>query len=139
MTTGEGGSPGSLAQADYENFTRTDGTELWERVDAAHRRFTQLVSRVDPAAPVADSDWTAHEVAAHVLSVLDRYTERDLRRRDGLADDSAGVTAMNDAQMRLVRPPLLGGGRRHDRAPDRPDQGAPPALAGPRRALPVPL
>ncbi len=93
---------GEVTLLEYENFTRTDGTELWEHVDAADRRFAELIAQVDPQMPAADSAWTAHEVAAHVFSVLGRYTERDLRRRDGLSDDAAAVTALNDAQMRAA-------------------------------------
>jgi hypothetical protein len=97
---GDGVSCGSPGEMDYQYFTRTNGVELWQRVDAAHRRFAQLVSEVDPATPAADSVWTAHQVAAHVLAFLGVYTERDLRRRDGLADDATSITALNDAQMR---------------------------------------
>lgn len=100
MTTGDRGSPESAGGTDYQNFTRTDSTELWERVGVAQHRFTDLVSRLDPIAPVADSDWTVREVGVHLLSVLSRYTDRDLRGRDGLADDAPGVTALNRMQMR---------------------------------------
>lgn len=89
----------------YRHLITTTGTELWQRIDAASARFVTVATAVDPNARVGT--WTVHEVVAHVLSVLHRYTKRDFLRWDGLADDAAGVTWMNDREMRaLVDRPL---------------------------------
>lgn len=81
--------------ATYDGFVVTTGDELWDRVHQAHRRFAALLSVTPPRTEVAGSDWTAGEVAGHVLTVLRRYTRRDLDSSEGLSPDPNGVAGIN--------------------------------------------
>jgi hypothetical protein len=103
--------------ADYELFTATTAHELWERIDVAAHRFTGLLEQVSPDLPVRDSAWSARDVAAHVLTVVRRYTQgptlgdtpRDVDRinRDELA--AVGDASCDDlladlrAELKLAR------------------------------------
>ncbi len=83
----------------YRHFATTSGDELWTLLDAAHDRFAATVRRAGSAGPVRRSAWTPTGVAAHVLSVVHRYTRRDLRSRDGRFGGAAEMRSANDDQV----------------------------------------
>lgn len=83
----------------YDKFVFTDGDELWDRLHQAHRRFAALVSVTPAKQVIPDSTWTAGDVAAHLLTVLRRYTVRDLSSTVGLSDDIDGLTELNAAEL----------------------------------------
>lgn len=86
----------SSGAAPYDEFVRTTGEELWDRIHQAHRRFAALLSVTPHRTPIADSDWTAGEVAGHVLTVLRRYTGD---HPGGLKPDAAGVAGLNAIEL----------------------------------------
>lgn len=79
----------------YDEFVFTTGDELWDRIHQAHRRFAALLSVTPSQTTIRGSDWTAGEVAGHLLTVLRRYTARDLTSAEGLSPDAAGVADIN--------------------------------------------
>ena len=83
----------------YDGFVSTTADELWDRLHQAQRRFAALLSVTPSQTPVPGSDWNAGQVAAHVLTVLRRYTERDLTSTVGLSRDGAGVAVQNAAEL----------------------------------------
>lgn len=83
----------------YDEFVCTTGDELWDRIHQAHRRFAALLSVTPTRTPVPGSDWTAGEVAGHLLTVLRRFTQRDLSSVEGLSPDAAGVAGMNAVEL----------------------------------------
>lgn len=83
----------------YDEFVFTDGDELWNRLHQAHRRFAALLSVTPAKHPVAGSDWTAGEVATHLLTVVRRYTRRDLADPAGTGADVAAIAALNKAEL----------------------------------------
>ncbi|GAC1441966.1 MAG: hypothetical protein NVS3B26_03890 [Mycobacteriales bacterium] len=56
-----------------------DGTALAVAESDALRRVASLFSRVDPALPVGDGTWTSRDVAAHLVTVIGRYLNSDVR------------------------------------------------------------
>jgi hypothetical protein len=46
-----------------------------------------------------DSEWNAAQVAGHLLTVLRRYTQRDLTSRDGLSEEATAVTGQNEDEL----------------------------------------
>lgn len=85
--------------AAYDEFVFTTGDELWDRVHQAHRRFAALLSVTPGKTELKDSDWNAAQVAGHVLTVLQRYTQRDLTSREGLSEDAAAVGQQNEDEL----------------------------------------
>lgn len=85
--------------ARYEGFVSTSADELWDRVYQAQRRFAGLLSVTPGNTPVPGSAWTAGDVAGHVLTVLRRYTRRDLTSTEGLSPTGAGVAAQNASEL----------------------------------------
>lgn len=83
----------------YDEFVFTTGDELWDRVHQAHRRFAALLSVTPHRTQIPGSDWTAGEVAGHVLTVLRRYTRRDLTSTDGLSPEGIGVRDQNAVEL----------------------------------------
>ncbi|RZI79470.1 MAG: hypothetical protein EOO67_20430, partial [Microbacterium sp.] len=83
----------------YDKFVFTDGDELWDRLHQAHRRFAALLSITPSKHPVPGSDWTAGEVATHLLTVVRRYTQRDLTDPSGTSADVAEIAALNKAEL----------------------------------------
>lgn len=80
----------------YDEFVFTTGDELWDRIHQAHRRFAALLSVTPSRTPIPGSDWTAGEVAGHLLTVLRRYTRGN---PNGLSPDAAGVAGLNAIEL----------------------------------------
>lgn len=83
----------------YDGFVTTDGNELWDRLHQAHRRFAALASITPAKHPIPGSDWTAGEVSAHLLTVVRRYTQRDLTSAAGLSADAGAISGLNEREM----------------------------------------
>ncbi|MEZ5144522.1 MAG: maleylpyruvate isomerase N-terminal domain-containing protein [Acidimicrobiales bacterium] len=77
------------------DFVETTYPELEARIDAAYDRFTDLVGRVAQDQPVGPT-WTARDVVAHVLCVVNRYTAFEPGR---LAETPRGVDAINQREL----------------------------------------
>jgi hypothetical protein len=78
--------------------TATDA-ELDLRTTAAFRRTICLLRSVDPQQRLALGEWTARDVAAHLLNVQRRYTRRDFRSDSGLSAEPAGLTDQNASEL----------------------------------------
>lgn len=89
----------STTGAAYDEFVYTTGDELWDRIHQAHRRFAALLSVTPGKTTIRGSDWNAAQVAGHVLTVLQRYTQRDLHSYEGLSPDSSGLEAQNLSEL----------------------------------------
>jgi hypothetical protein len=78
---------GCIALAD------TDRDELRERIALAWNRFERLARSAEPLARSSRSDWTVHQIIAHVLTVAHRYRQvacgQDFRRATHARDLSA--------------------------------------------------
>ena len=83
----------------YDQFVFTDGDELWDRLHQAHRRFAALLSKTPAKHPVPGSDWNAGQIATHLLTVVRRYTRRDMSSSAGLGPDAEAVSELNRAEM----------------------------------------
>jgi uncharacterized protein (TIGR03083 family) len=83
----------------YRKFVQTDAVEMWARVDAAHQRFADLVSSVDPELRAHRSEWTARDVTGHVLTVLHRYSRTVEESRTRLGDSPRGVDELNAIEL----------------------------------------
>ncbi len=79
----------------YDEFISTTGDELWDRLHHAHHRFAALLSMTPSRTRIPGSDWTARDVAGHLLTVLRRYTRRDLSSPEGLSADVDAIAVMN--------------------------------------------
>jgi hypothetical protein len=90
---------GTTGATTYDEFVFTTGDELWDRIHQAHRRFAALLSVTPHRTQVPGSDWTAGEVAGHVLTVLRRYTRRDLTSTEGLSPEGIGVRDQNAVEL----------------------------------------
>ncbi|RNL77583.1 maleylpyruvate isomerase family mycothiol-dependent enzyme [Nocardioides marmorisolisilvae] len=77
----------------------TSFEELQRREALAFARFATVVSEVSDNARVGDGDWTVAQVAAHVLTVFRRYTERDLTSAEGLSLTMSGVDEQNRVEL----------------------------------------
>jgi uncharacterized protein (TIGR03083 family) len=86
----------------YEEFIATDGQELWQRIDAAQERFVVLVRSIAPDLVAAGSTWSTRDVVAHVLTVMERYTNRDIASTDGLGATPREVDVINDRELRAL-------------------------------------
>lgn len=84
------------------SVTSTSERELELRTQAAFARTAALLRDVDPAIPLIRSEWTCHDVAAHLLSVLGRYTRRDFTDQAGLSDTPAELATSNRAELRPI-------------------------------------
>lgn len=84
-------------------FTDTTADELRRREALAFTRFVTVVRETPPEIPVADGAWNAGQVAAHVLTVMRRYTERDVTSPVGLSPTMAGVDAQNREELEAVQ------------------------------------
>jgi len=83
----------------YDELVFTTGDELWDRIHQAHRRFAALLSVTPHKTQIRGSDWTAGEVAGHLLTVLRRYTQRDLTSSEGLSPDGSGLRDQNAVEL----------------------------------------
>lgn len=83
-------------------LTTTSREELDQRARAVHRQLSDLLAQVDPETRLAPGDWTARDAAAHLLTVLRRYTDRDITERAGLADSPEGVGRQNREELEAV-------------------------------------
>jgi hypothetical protein len=83
----------------YDEFVYTTGDELWDRVHQAHRRFAALLSVTPGKTAIKDSDWNAAQVAGHLLTVVRRFSKRDLLTRDGLCQEGSEVTQLNEDEI----------------------------------------
>lgn len=92
----------------YDEFVYTDGDELWDRVHQAHRRFAALLSVTPGRHPIPGSAWTAGEVAGHLLTVLRRYSRRDLSSPLGLSPSFEELGDLNDAELDGLGPTSVG-------------------------------
>ena len=68
--------------------------ELHDRIGSAHRRFADLVATTAPEVIVGT--WTCRGVAAHLVTVINRYTAFSPER---LAADPRGVDAINEREL----------------------------------------
>ena len=68
--------------------------ELHDRIASAHHRFADLVATVPPETIVGA--WTCRDVAAHLVTVINRYTAFST---DRLAADPRGVDAINALEL----------------------------------------
>ena len=79
----------------------TDRDELIGRATDAFDRFAAVAAEVHPQTRARGSDWTAQQVVAHVLSVMHRYTDRDLNSWDGLSATPSEVNEQNAKEAAL--------------------------------------
>jgi uncharacterized protein (TIGR03083 family) len=84
----------------YQRFTMTTGDELWRRIELAQRRFAEVCSEVPAEGRAWRSEWTAREVALHVLSVVRRYARLEFREPSGLGAGKGEIQQMNAEAMR---------------------------------------
>lgn len=77
----------------------TTAEELTSRATIAFDRFIALVAETPSTTPVGDGTWTSLDVAGHVLTVLRRYTSRDVTSSAGLSPTMAAVDAQNQAEL----------------------------------------
>ncbi len=89
-------------QQAYERFVTTDAHELWRRIDAAQERFVSLVRSVGPGVAGAGTTWSSRDVVAHILTVAERYTNRDVTSTDGLGATPREVDVINDRELRAL-------------------------------------
>jgi uncharacterized protein (TIGR03083 family) len=68
--------------------------ELHDRIGSAHHRFADLVGTTPPTTIVGT--WTCRDVAAHLVTVINRYTAFT---PDRLAADPRGVDAINEREL----------------------------------------
>lgn len=80
-------------------YITTDRDELLGRATAALERFAALAAEVHPQTRANGSDWTAQQVVAHVLSVMHRYTDRDLNSWVGLSATPGEVNEQNAKEL----------------------------------------
>ena len=80
----------------------TTAAELEDRTERAFAQFTKLLRTVEPDAPLKTGSWTSWDVAAHLLTVLTRYTRRDFAVRDGLAATAEALTTNNARDLRAL-------------------------------------
>lgn len=78
-----------------EDFVATSPAELSTRIDAAYERFVALFDRPSAERPIR-SAWTARDVLAHLVNVVNRYTDFKPNR---LADEPRGVATINDHEI----------------------------------------
>ncbi len=78
------------------DFVATTSGELHARIDAAYERFVALAASVPDECPVDTGAWTARDVVAHLVNVVNRYNEFDPTR---LAADPRGVDDVNAREL----------------------------------------
>lgn len=83
-------------------LTTTSLAELQQRQELAMRRFVEIVAEVPPDTPVNDGTWTVRQVAAHVLTVTRRYTQRDIAVASGLSATFADLHAQNQTDVDAI-------------------------------------
>lgn len=81
------------------DYITTDRDELIARATVAFERFARLAAAVHPQTPARGSEWTARQVVAHVLTVMHRYTDRDLDTWDGLSATPGEVNEQNAKEL----------------------------------------
>jgi uncharacterized protein (TIGR03083 family) len=91
-----------VVQQAYEQFVATDAEELWRRIDAAQERFIALVRTVGPSVVGTGTTWSARDVVAHILTVTERYTNRDIKSTEGLGATPREVDVINDRELRAL-------------------------------------
>jgi hypothetical protein len=91
---------------EYVPLVETTRDELRGRITEARDRFDRLVRSVDPLARPSGSNWTVHQVVAHVLTVAHRY--RDYARFGDYhrAADPADLIAINQAELEAAMAPI---------------------------------
>lgn len=83
-------------------ITATTVKELEDRTAQAFTQFTHLLHTVGPDARLKNGSWTSWDVAAHLLTVLTRYTRRDFAVRDGMAATAEALTTDNARELRAL-------------------------------------
>ncbi|GAC1611449.1 MAG: hypothetical protein NVS3B26_24440 [Mycobacteriales bacterium] len=84
------------------SIATTTVKELEDRTEQAFAQFTNLLHTVGPDARLTQGSWTSWDVAAHLLTVLTRYTRRDFTVRDGLAATAEALTTDNARELRAL-------------------------------------
>jgi uncharacterized protein (TIGR03083 family) len=69
-------------------------TDFDDREQAAYERTVRLFRDVDPQLPVGDGAWSAHDVLAHLVTVVRRYTSMP-----ELAETPRGVDEINAKEL----------------------------------------
>jgi hypothetical protein len=90
----------------YLGLTDTTREELRARIALAHDRFDFLVRTADPLAQPPGSRWTVQQVAAHVLTIANRYHEVAQGGMYRPADTPTGVAALNQAELEAALGPV---------------------------------
>lgn len=90
----------------YVALVDTDRDELRERIALAWNRFERLARTADPLARSSGSDWTVHQMIAHVLTIAHRYRQiacgQDFRR----AANARDLPALNRLEIDEVMAPM---------------------------------
>jgi uncharacterized protein (TIGR03083 family) len=89
-------------QQAYDWFVTTDADELWHRIGAAQKRFVALVHAIGPNLVGAGTTWSSRDVVAHILTVVERYTNRDVTSTEGLGATPREVDVINDRELRAL-------------------------------------
>jgi hypothetical protein len=97
---------GKMTSAMYPGPIVVEQQDLLRSIEVWRDAFLNLARTVEPEVQASD-EWTARDLAGHLLTVIRRYTARDIHSRDGLSDDPTGldrinheeVTALGDASM----------------------------------------
>lgn len=85
------------------SLTATTHAELTDRTRVAYARTRAVLEATDPELRPPGGGWSCHEVAAHLLTVLCRYTHRDFTEAAGLSAHVSELAAQNDAELAAVR------------------------------------
>lgn len=90
----------------FVGLVDTTRTEIRDRIDLARNRFDRLVRSADALARVPGSRWNVQEVAAHVLTVANRYYEVAQGGMYHPAEAPDGVAALNQAELEAALAPV---------------------------------
>jgi len=85
------------------SVTATSHEELTHRARVAYARTRTLLEATDPALRLTGGGWTCGEVAAHLLTVMCRYTHRDLTQPSGLSAHVSDLAGQSSAEVAAVR------------------------------------
>lgn len=67
-----------VCEVDHEMLVRCEAKAVARNVD--------LLQRIEPDIPIANSKWTTHDVAAHLVGMIGRYLDADRKRADSARD-----------------------------------------------------
>lgn len=85
-----------VCDVDHETLVRCEAAALRHNID--------LLQRVEPDVTIPASKWTAHDVAAHLVSMIGRYLDADRRR----ADSAREVHVINREEIREFEGATMG-------------------------------